>query len=410
MAVGGGGKVINKMLLGYPDDYMDSNTGDYQTSKIGGLPDWCSQPKTGSSKLTCPLCSSNLVLVTQIYAPLDNSVYHRCLYVFCCVQPACWNQSKSWKCVRSQIKEISTESTTTTTTTQLFSATDWCEEADDWGEDSNDNNGNVSVCLTPPSVSLSTPSPDSPPPQGAVGGATKRLRNLNLGDANANSGGQDNVDHEEGVLGVGEGVSAQVEKDDELTGFVSVDLPQVDVSHVPGLFHGSNNASIPSEGLIITPIYIWVGEEQLDLKPTQHELNLSKQYQNEVFDDEKGGGGGDSYEKTLPRHGDEYSYKFISTLQRNPGQVLRYASSSNESPLLFQSLDKNEISKCKHCGGKLRFELQLLPTLVNFIQVEGIRDNVVEFGTVIVYTCTESCWSDTHHYTEELVIVQQEIM
>ena len=27
MAVGGGGKVVNKILLGFPDEYMDSNTG-----------------------------------------------------------------------------------------------------------------------------------------------------------------------------------------------------------------------------------------------------------------------------------------------------------------------------------------------------------------------------------------------
>ena len=27
LAVGGGGKVVNKILLGFPDEYMDFNTG-----------------------------------------------------------------------------------------------------------------------------------------------------------------------------------------------------------------------------------------------------------------------------------------------------------------------------------------------------------------------------------------------
>ena len=32
------------------------------------------------------------------------------------------------------------------------------------------------------------------------------------------------------------------------------------------------------------------------------------------------GGGEDVYEKTVPRHGDEYMHKFITTIQKNPGK------------------------------------------------------------------------------------------
>ena len=34
-------------------------------------------------------------------------------------------------------------------------------------------------------------------------------------------------------------------------------------------------------------------------------------------------GSSDNYEKTLPKHGDIYLYKMISTINRNPGQVIR---------------------------------------------------------------------------------------
>ena len=40
MAVGGGRDVKCRMLLGYPDEFMDADLADYCTSKIGGLPDW----------------------------------------------------------------------------------------------------------------------------------------------------------------------------------------------------------------------------------------------------------------------------------------------------------------------------------------------------------------------------------
>jgi len=239
MAVGGG-KCKSKILLGYLDEYMDTNAADCFTSKIGGLPDWPNPVDTSTSQLTCVLCSSSLVLITQIYAPLDNSIYHRTLYLFCCVQPACWNDSRAWKCFRSQMKDstASKNTSTITTTSQIFSTTDWCEDAEDWGEDANDNNGNVSV-------SLSTPSPDSPPPPpvfGAVGGLSKQVQNLNIGgksDPNANSGGDNNtwVSGSGGsVPGVGDGVTAEIEMDSELDGFVSADIPEVDASHIPGLF------------------------------------------------------------------------------------------------------------------------------------------------------------------------------
>ncbi len=42
MAVGGGGgkDLKCRMLLGFPDEFMDADLADYCTSKIGGQPDW----------------------------------------------------------------------------------------------------------------------------------------------------------------------------------------------------------------------------------------------------------------------------------------------------------------------------------------------------------------------------------
>nr|CAD7392718.1 unnamed protein product [Timema cristinae] len=39
----------------------------------------------------CRLCGLALPLVCQLYAPLEQSTYHRTLYIFACINPNCWN-------------------------------------------------------------------------------------------------------------------------------------------------------------------------------------------------------------------------------------------------------------------------------------------------------------------------------
>lgn len=111
------------------------------------------------------MCQLPLPLVVQIYAPLENSSYHRTLYVFACINPNCWNHNEryictkphalilklqhhfflySWVCLRiqtlEQVEDISSQSIASPKTT------DWCADADDWG-DGNANlaeeNGNI---------------------------------------------------------------------------------------------------------------------------------------------------------------------------------------------------------------------------------------------------------------------------
>lgn len=98
----------------------------------------------------CTLCGFQQLLVVQIYAPLENSPYHRTLYVFGCINPNCWAHPESWTCIRSQILDESYQPTSTceTSTSKGITATEWVQDADDWGDDgANDNmneeNGNL---------------------------------------------------------------------------------------------------------------------------------------------------------------------------------------------------------------------------------------------------------------------------
>lgn len=86
-----------------------------------------------------------------------------------------------------------------------------------------------------------------------------------------------------------------------------------------------------------------------------------------------------------------------------------------------------ESKLCCMCGAPRVFECQLMPALVYILQTklcvkqEGSclpnpGSMAVEFGTVIVYSCSSSCWEDdnnnigskTSKFKKELVIIQSE--
>ena len=90
------------------------------------------------SELACQLCHTTIQLICQIYAPLENSPYHRTLYVFACIQPPCWNDSKSWKCFRGQFKASETLQPPKEETQQPAFTLDWGVDSD-WGDDDDDD-------------------------------------------------------------------------------------------------------------------------------------------------------------------------------------------------------------------------------------------------------------------------------
>ena len=124
------------------------------------------------------------------------------------------------------------------------------------------------------------------------------------------------------------------------------------------------------------------------------------------------GAAADVYEKSVPSHGDEYFHKFLSVIGQNPGQILRYDRMAGQGPLLLRPMsDSDQGLRCENCRGKLTFEFQLLPSLVSQMSVKGLEGAPVEFGTVLVFTCHNSCWNDSDPKPRsETVILQQEVM
>lgn len=127
-----------------------------------------------------------------------------------------------------------------------------------------------------------------------------------------------------------------------------------------------------------------------------------------------GGGEGEKYEKMKAGHGDAIFSRFMKKIAVCPQQILRYCRGGE--PLFISEPPAHladAVMPCSSCGGPRTLELQLMPALVSLLQrtvdggCVGEQDVGLEFGTVLVYTCTKSCWTaGSMTAMEEVCLVQ----
>lgn len=281
-------------------------------------------------------------MIAQIYAPLDNSQFHRTLYIFSCLSPLCSTQSHSWICFRAQYIE-KTEKETSHHKPTLATNIKWCSDEDDWGdqdqmsisdsENFNEENGNTIKADNRHSDEEESTSMDNDP--------IPSFGNLNVDDKNANCGAQGG-----GAVGRINSPHASAEIEGEESEVVSIETPIEPQRDIIALL--KQTSAIPSnlENMFIKSFFIAVDEERLQSVPnvSEHIRDLMQEYQlkDESLrtspDSPIGGGaaggmvanvGGDGndqeqYEKGTPAHGDIIFYDFLCRIQQNPGQILRF--------------------------------------------------------------------------------------
>ncbi|XP_029992453.1 programmed cell death protein 2-like [Sphaeramia orbicularis] len=334
-------------LIGLCDGQLDTkrHQSTFLTNKVGGQSDVV--PVVSRQFPRCIRCGAALAHVVQVYCPLEASPYHRNLHLYACVGAECSGRSECWRVLRSQCLETEvaqTPSQPVPAQEAPLSATDWCDTADDWGMEEEQEDG-----WGGDAKSQNTPQQEAPETKETQAAGemdvSSRLQDLHLGGA-------------------------------------------------------------PEDAPVFHPFFISVVEES-DLGGEEDDLahaqDLLRDYERregvavaELEGSEGGGGGEEKYEKTKARHGDAIFSRFMKIISLCPQQILRYCRGGK--PLFISEPPSNMahvVSSCSSCGGSRTFELQLMPALVSLLQREGggSSEAQLEFGTVLVYTCTNSCWT-----------------
>jgi len=103
-----------------------------------------------------------------------------------------------------------------------------------------------------------------------------------------------------------------------------------------------------------------------------------------------------------------YISKVLKKTINNPF-LFRYCRTGGKPLFLYE---ESEPSKCTNCQGKLLFELQILPSLITYLNLicgdDHLGSGHLEFGTALIYTCENNCWNEGDTYKFEHVIVQEE--
>ncbi|XP_021195938.2 programmed cell death protein 2-like [Helicoverpa armigera] len=429
-------KQPGKIYLGYEDEaVVDKNQTllNYTVNKIGGLPDW---PPIENLQIStkCPLCGLHRLLIVQCYAPLENSVYHRTLYVFACINPNCWIQSESWLCVRSQYQDNSSkESKAIVAIPSADTNLSWCQGADEWDENDNDTaNGNVMNIDNAPSPNNAlqrNSDEDEESNSYELENVEQAFGNLQVFDAH-----NANMSPIQGAMGaIGAPVAAaELEGGDE-PGLVTVDTPTAPNNDVEALLQQTSElppdlrSRLMCGPLQFVPKFIYVEEEwkkSLGNDDRANELLNKYKMENEIDvcgGDRAGAGGGsddEPYEEAAPLHGDRLFHAFLTRLRNHPGQILRY--SRDEPPILGAPLPSNASTPespcvptiCTRCGARLCCELQLVPEFAETLRIVPINASLshLHFLSVLIFTCSQSCWQSSDTFVKEFVVFQPEVV
>ena len=108
---------------------------------------------------------------------------------------------------------------------------------------------------------------------------------------------------------------------------------------------------------------------------------------------------------------DKNYIRFLTRVALAKDQVLRYSRWQDDCVLWVHAdatLAPQDVPPCANCGGARKFEFQVLPQLLFYLQVDrkstlrDINDKSCEWGTLVAYTCAQSCAAGGEYVPEFL--------
>jgi len=467
------------VLLGVPDEpiYAAGHAVDFTSSKCGGRCDLpppfrrellendlrcgCCGGGGGGASDTGPddsdhdnrysRCQSSMKLVCQIYCPLTGSRYHRTLYFFACANRRCWNNPASWRVIRAQAL---CQTDDPIVEDEVKGKNELFDLDDDWGDDADDWYGSVNVDHSQETVNRSS-NPVAAP-------TTTPMAQQRLVESSDDDDGTDSISSKSSAADADEVMEAEsvhnvvVDTDeqerlisrlrdgDSSSAFApkSSSDSSMSFSHFDPFFVACVEEEIGSRSSLDSHVQKLLKDyKQLEGDPEGEEFldqfeNLGRNSSSSARGRDSAAAGSsastvtEKYEKGIPKHGYQLFQNFIEVLSSFPSQILRYSWSGYPllmtPPLRTPNGDRDFV--CTYCGAKKVFEMQLLPTLVNYLKcrrldLEGVTDGcgntildhsvtgeaLIDFGTVMVFSCEKSCWNNADpRLIQETIVLQEE--
>eukprot|EP00798_Chlamydomonas_sp_ICE-L_P016411 gene16409-22620_t len=177
----------------------------------------------------------------------------------------------------------------------------------------------------------------------------------------------------------------------------------------------------PEKELVVEPEADYLEEEEAGEGRDEHINQLIKAYQEKVIaegeldENELPAEVLDEVEGTVNEEGRHFVL-FQAKTGAAPDQCLRYCFEAGASPLWPSPHNipaSNAILPCGLCGKPRQFEFQVLPQLLNYLDVDAEDPMALDWGSIAVYSCVDSCATPAcstsepgSAYMEEFVWVQ----
>lgn len=404
-----------EVFLGYVDTPVASDEPTIEDTFIGGQPVWLHpESKPAEKMVTCDNCGKKMALLLQAYAPLEDQLYERVLYLFGCQNTAvCTKKRATVKCIRGALKDPKKMAEL-----KLSQEEAARKELDEKLRLEDKKKMNIELTKD---IFLSGKSEN--PFGNPFGNASENPFAASENPFSAAKIAQEKVG--DTVLDTREATKPQTAKQSSKPSYAEA------VGPAKPLGSKVLDSDLPG----YPGYFVYVEQERFKKVTLEPELekykDIIEQAEKESGESSGGRRNSASLEPSDPdsapvtnRLNDKYFEAFSNTVGHNPGQVLRYSLGGH--PLLYCGLDD---TAGKFLSGFLvpkpgynpsserRFELQLMPKAI--YDLETVSQNTVadilggmSWGTIIVCTDEEDYMPevDEHHvgYVEEWVGVQWE--
>ncbi|KAK6189976.1 hypothetical protein SNE40_001932 [Patella caerulea] len=350
-------RVTEEIELGFIEEADSNSLLSHQfPSKVGGLPAWLSlKPLPTLQQLKCLKCGDPTVFLLQVYAPRDEveQAFHRTLFIFVCRNPSCCvsNTNSNFRVFRSQLPKIN----------EFYSS-------------------------QPPKEGVSNP--DDHPHAGKLqplciicGAAGSKLCGRCHKTSYCSKQHQ-TIDWKS--------IHKTICKDsDNVSSPGEVNKP---------MCFKSPNVLFPEFDLVTEPEnYTKTNEKDEQEKMNEYKEFLASEAARSLSEDldEK------ELERTATKQSedDDQFLKFKERIRHEQQQILRF--NRGGEPLWISALNKpSEIPRCT-CGAERQFEFQVLPQLLNDLNVDSLGVSI-DWGVLCIYTCTNSCHIGNNYQEEYL--------